>query len=98
MEEANKARGEDEKEAEANLNARVVTVKNIAGRNKNDPRFNLSDKSLLLSVERGNEINQFELKFLPEKAKYVPTQEYHPKAMALISQFNFHKSLSRLQH
>lgn len=37
------------------------------------------------------------MKFVPEKSKYIATQEYNPKAMALITQFNFHKSLPRLQ-
>lgn len=57
MEEANKARSEEEKEAEANHNVRVLKVRNIVGRSKNEPKFNLSEKSLLMSVERGNETN-----------------------------------------
>lgn len=42
-------------------------------------------------------MNVFEMKFIPEKARYIATQEYNPKVMALIGDFNFHKNLPRLQ-
>lgn len=46
----NKGRSEEEKESEANQSAKVLKVRNVAGRNKNEPKFNLNEKSLTVSV------------------------------------------------
>jgi hypothetical protein len=88
----------EEEQESVNNSKRSVKFKNLTNRSsKTDPSFNFAQKTLKLSLEKGKELHEFELKYLPEKQKYIPINEMHPKAAALVSQFNFHRSISRLK-
>lgn len=55
------------------MNVKVVKFKNITNNaNKNNPVLDYSAKTLKISIEKGKELHQFELKYITEKQKYVP--------------------------
>lgn len=62
-----------------------------------DTVFACEEKSIRLSLEHNKEAVTLELKFLPERHKYMVVGECHPKVAALVSHFNFHKDLDRLR-
>jgi hypothetical protein len=60
---------------------------------QSETAFNTASRSIKISMERNKEAISLELRFAPERLKYVVAGECHPKVNALVGQFNFHKDV-----
>jgi hypothetical protein len=87
---------EKEREAERERRGKFKNVTNNLVQ-QGDATFNTAARSIRISVERNKEAMSLELRFAPERHKYVVAGECHPKVNALVGQFNFHKDVERLR-
>ena len=95
-EKAMQAELDKEREAEVERRKKFKNVTNNLVQ-QGETTFNTAAHTIKINVERNKEAMSLELRFNPERHKYVVMGECHPKVNALVSQFNFHKDVERLR-